>query len=219
MDNNIKTENPFSSTLFAELRLFRKKIEEGRSGLHHFPYTVNKNRAMTYKTVFLLLSALFAGASFYIHQSYFNTACFFFFGACSYPKLVATCLSLSLSICSLLISFATNPISEITKNTARNAMKIAGKIYRRRMMEVSTFHFFRRDEGPNLKNQNRETYEDLLDLIQKEKKQTAMVMKRVDISKTLSDKEKELLLNQSVLELQYKLTCLLEKYETNTLHI
>ena len=96
----------FQCDLFEELNRFRRKVNEGRSGLHHYPYTVHKNKVTLYQMIFFTLTIVFLGAGFYVSISHFNWVYYALFGGAFTAK------SFFCAICGMLgISTATIGVS------------------------------------------------------------------------------------------------------------
>lgn len=212
--NTDQNSSPQNSSLFQELHLFKKNVEEGGSGLHHFPYTVNKNKVLIYKTIFFLLSSLFAIASFYIYKSYLNLNCLVLFGMCEGAKALVSTFCIVLSAGSLIIALKTHPSKEIVNLEIAKIVKQAKTSYSRKKRN-NYLNYCGSNESLKKLRKLKQIYEDFLESINDLKEETLQTMQRITLSKFLNNNDKEKLLNQAVLELQFKLRLLIKEYKSN----
>lgn len=210
-NQNLPSSNP---SLFEELQLFKKNVEEGGSGLHHYPYTLNKNKVLIYKTIFFLLSSLFAIASFYIYKSYLNLNCLIIFGMCEGAKTLASTFCIALSIGSLIIALKIHPSKEIVNLEVAKIVKQAKNFYSRKKRNNYLNHCGSNESLKNLRI-IKQTYQDFLESTNDLKEETLQTMQRITLSRFLSDNDKEKLLNQAVLELQFKLRLLIQEFKSS----
>lgn len=203
--------------LFQELHSFRKKVEEGRSGLHHHPYTANKNRVIIYKTIFFALALIFIIFAYYLYASSFCWTCTLLFGDNSKVRLVACSTCALFAAASLVLGLLTKPQDEIIHEVVRRAKKRAKIIFNRRMSAERVVNNST-PYGPSGKGiKLRHAFEDLKERIKHFKEEASLTMKRIEISRNLDESQKEFLYNQAILELQYKLEVLIRYYEENRL--
>lgn len=201
--------------LFKELHKFRQNIEEGRCGLHHYPYTTNKNRIFLYKSIFFALSGLFAFLAFYLYFSYLSWTFSFFFKEGIQIKQLFFWMCGLFSVISSGVAFSMIPEKELTLCTILKAKKQIKKMYKRRLTAISCVN----NSSPFGTDHERavinHTYEDVMDKIGMLKNETLMTLKRIRISKQLNDSQKEHLYNQALLELQFKLEMISNAYGKN----
>lgn len=203
--------------LFEDLNHFRRKIEEGRSGLHQYPYTVNKGKVIIYQMIFLLLSVIFFAAAVHLYFSHFNWVYYMIFSGMLSLKSFLLCVCCGLGIATGGIAFSLKPENEIAEFSLRRALRKIKKIYRRRVHLTHCAHFSSPKGMCAIRKGNVTIYEDLCDKMAMLREEVKMTLKRIRISKTLSDVQKEKLYNQSILELQFQLESLVVAYKRNEL--
>ncbi|MEC7839024.1 MAG: hypothetical protein VX777_03175 [Chlamydiota bacterium] len=218
MNNNLycHPKNSCDCNLFGDLHYFRNCIEEGKNGLQHYPYTSKKNKVFAYKTIFLGISTIFGLIAYYIHNAYFCWAFTFILGGQISPKILLTNIALILSLLSFSVALYINPVREIANHVTKKALRRVKKIYARRSRDLSCTTFTNANGVYEIRMAKRDTYLDLVESIHNHNDETIMTMKRINISKTLDETQKELLYNQAILELQYKLEGVVSAYQQNT---
>lgn len=209
------TDNSCECNLFTELTKFRRNIEEGRCGLHHYPYTTNKNKIFIYKSIFFGLSGLFICLALYLYYSHLSWTFAFLFRD-NMPIKQVICF-----ICGVFCAFSAGlgllitPEKELALQAVMSAKRQIKKVYRRRLNSISCVH----NSSPMGTSHERivikHTYEDTLEKLEAFKSETLMTLKRIGISKQLSESQKEHLYNQVILELQFKLELLSTAYLKN----
>jgi len=197
---------------FSELESFRFSLKQNRNHLSHYPYTSNKNRVLLYKVVFLLLTIIFTALSAYLYTA---NICWVFHSFIANPDMLKNFLSLICSvcaICSFIIGFFASPEIDIATHLVHKAKKRAKKIFKRAACEIRFNH--RTDDS--LIDYCRELYHGVYEKMTRFKDEQLLLLKRIRISRQLSDKEKETLYNQAITELESKLQGLLEDYKSGT---
>lgn len=198
-------KNFFPNQRYADLDLFRKQIEQGRAGLHHQPFTLNKRNTAFYKGVFLGFSAFFFSLDIVVMTAPLALNCGFF-GACTMLKgaLISLCTILSLS--ALTLGLRLKPEKEAIAFYIRKTKARIAAIYERKKIHAgikSIFAFI----GPNKHKAAvlKQMYDETIDKIHDINEEALHLSQRIVTAKTLNELEKEDLLNQALEELQEKL--------------
>lgn len=209
--------NTLQESQFKDLSLFKDLIESGGSSLHQYPYTINKNKVLIYKTIFFTLSAIFAYCGWHLYSSSYNWICTAIFGNDVHVRLTICAMCTFFAIASLVLGVKISPEIEIVLNTTKTAKRKAKQLYNRKLTEICCAYNSKPIGKDDERVFMRHTYEDILEKIEHYKNETILTVKRVSISRELDDEQKEHLYNQAVLELQRKLEILTCCYKENNL--
>jgi hypothetical protein len=209
--------NSCECELFEELNHFRRKIEQGRSGLHQFPYTIHKNKVSMYQMVFIMLSVIFFAAAIHLYFAHFNWIYYLMFSGTITLQSFLITISCGMGIATGGMGLSLKPEGEIADYSLRRAHRKIKKIYRRKVRFSHCAHYSSPKGMCTLRQGNTLIYEDLIDKLHSLKEENNMTLKRIRLSKKLSDQQKENLYNQAILELQFKLERLVSAYKSNQL--
>lgn len=212
-----KQKNCCESDLFEELNHFRNKVEEGRSGLHHYPYTVNKGKVAIYQLIFIILSAVFFGAAAYLYFSHLNWVYFTLLGSCTNLKIFFYFLCAILGASTAFMGMTIRPEKEVADFCFKRAFKKIKKIYDRKVSSSHCAHYSSPRGMCTIRRGNKSVYEDLRATIISMREEVQLTLKRIHVSKTMDDEQKEMLYNQTILELQFNLERMVDAYRYNRL--
>lgn len=190
---------------FHELHRFKMKIEENKSALHHYPYSMNAGRVLIYKAIFLAISFIFAALAGYLYSIYFNWTFSLLFGTTASVRTFLCGFSLALSAIALVAGLWIQPEREITHSIVNKTRHKARKIYSKKAAELSGYNASQNVISEHGLLLFREHYEIWLEEINDLEEEAILMVKRIRMSRVLSDKEKERLYNQALLELQTEL--------------
>lgn len=200
----LEAQPPLPPT-FHELHRFKMKIEENKSALHHYPYSLNLGKVLIYKAIFLAISFIFAALAGYLYSIYFNWTFSLLFGTTAGVRSFLCGFSLVLSGIALVVGLWIQPEREIAHSIVSKTKLKARKIFSRKAAELSghnASHHVISEHGLLL---FREHYELWLEDINDLEEEVLLIVKRIRLSRVLSEKEKERLYNQALFELQTEL--------------
>jgi hypothetical protein len=188
-----------------DLNNFKKVIKESHTCLRFHPYTVNKIKIQIYKMIFFALTALFLFLSAYLVKSSLSWTCHLIFG-CSVTIQYILCMTCVLfATSSFILGIMLQPETEIASQMIKKAKKRARKICYAKIFELKLQMSSAPDNIQGDGDYYRMLYEKTADAIDECKEKTALLLKRIRISKTLTDENKDTLYNQVLVDLQEKL--------------
>lgn len=212
-----KPENYCDCSTFEELNTFRTTLEESRTGLHHHPYIMQKNRIRLYQTAFFILSAVFFTTTAYLFFAHFNWIYFLLFEGSVTYKTFLCFLTGSLGATTAWIGLHLKPEIEMINYALSRATKRIKKIHSRRVSASHCAYFTSPKGICTIRNSNKKILEDLREKLELIKEEALLTTKRIMVSKELEEKQKEVLHNQNILELQQRLEEVVSAYEKNQL--
>jgi len=186
------------------LTQFKTILKEEKGGLEHYPYSVNKGRVFAYKTIFMTLAALFGGLSFHLYSSSLIWSVNLLFGNSLNLKLALCLLSAFIGTLALATSLAMTPEKEVAAGIVGTAKRRARRLLARRLAKLRHDRTFGIGKEPHDSGYWRELYSEAVEKIKEHQEEAALLIKRIRISRTLTDKEKESLYNQALCELKIK---------------
>lgn len=202
---------------YADLDLFRQQIEQSKAGFHHQPYTSNKRNTRFYRTIFFGFAVFFLGLSMTAMAIPSALGCGFLFSSCTVVKgmIVTACTLLSLS--ALTLALRLRPEKEAVAYYVRKTKTHIATIYARKKIRMgikSIFAFL----GPNKLKAAAlsQMYHEVNDKINDKKDETLHLVHRITTAETLSNEEKEDLLNQAIEEFNEKLQALTQSFRHAT---
>lgn len=203
------SENPFASReippTFQELHRFKMQIEENKSALHHYPYSLNHGKMLLYKAIFLGISLIFAALAGYLYSIYFNWTFTLLFGTTGGVRSFLCGFSLLLSFAALVVGLWIRPEREIAHSIVNKIKQKGRKIFSKKKAELSGHMASPRIVSDHGNVLFREHYELWLEEINDIEEEVLLILQRITLSRVLSAKEKERLYNQALLELQLRL--------------
>ena len=185
------------------LTLFRRHLEEHREGLEHAPYSAHKGKLMAYKTIFLLLGLIFCVLGWYLWIAPFSWAFHALFNDNDQLRIVSCASCALLATCSFFMGVVHHPSDEIAIQIVKRAKKRLRKLYKRKRRQLS--HGSARIALEEQLIPLNYRHEEQLEQIETLKEETLLILKRVRISRTFSEQEKERLFNEALYDIKEKI--------------
>lgn len=207
----------FTQKRYADLDIFRQQIEQSKAGLYHQPYTNNKKNTSFYKSIFLGFAAFFFCLGIAAMAIPSALGCGFFFSSCTFLKGIIVTICTFFSLVALTLSLRMRADKEAVAHCVRKTKAHLTAVYARKKVRMgirSIFSFL----GPKRQKAIAVShlYHEALDKINDKKDDALHLLHRITTAGTLSDKEKEDLLNQAIEEFHENLQMIAQTFRHAT---
>ncbi len=212
-------DHEIQSTLYfknySDLNIFRREIDGVKSFYSRTPYSLARKKTLTYKSIFLGLGLLFIVLGSFI-----------FFTTLKYPAIPLfnntfeilkqfTCgASLLIGLGSLLVCYSLRTESEIINHMVRKSHRHLARCYARKKLQHKIHSLFLFGENYRkylfLKQHHMDSKHHIFIL----KEKTQELMAHILNAPHLNVSKKEILCNQAILELEEKLTDLINEFDS-----
>ncbi len=199
---------------YSELNLFRQELEYSHNFYSGLSYSLARKKTLTYKSVFLGLGLLFIILGSFV---YYTTLKFpneiILSSTFEMAQHLIGGLSLLAGLGSLLICYSIRTESEIINHLLRRYYRQLSKSYARKQLQYKIRSFFLFGVSYRKQILLKHNYIDIKDQFIYLKEKTIELITYILNAKNVPPIKKDLLCNQTILELEEKLATLLDQFE------
>lgn len=189
---------------YSELNLFRRKIEETKSGPHHRPYEARQSDSIMYRGIFAGLGVVFLLLTYFIYVQSLTWGYTMILGNSHMVKMLLCGISMTFSAAAFFVSYSIRPEKEAVYFIGSRAKKQLVTMFRKNQTSLGWKQILDMDKKILLRHAKDKVNEGM--------HVTIVLMKRIAKDPSLSKDEKIELYNQAVLELNDRLEHIIEDF-------
>lgn len=209
---HMSTYAPIQTSRYRELDHFRRKVYDNGDCPSQRPYDTFKAQANVYRLIFFGLGTVFAILSLLIYMKNPSSFCSLHFNHCDFAKncLLALCM-VSTSIAYCITGFI-RPEKEATQLLMKRAMECLDRAYQQKRLEAGDSFFSSYNGFSSCYHQLRHSYRNSKEKLWESYTISMQLLRQIARSKQVKAKEKEILFNQALLELNEKLNGIIQGF-------
>jgi hypothetical protein len=186
----------------SSLEKFRQHVAGTEFDEAHSPYTLNKPRSHTYKTIFLTLGAILMLLGITVFARSSNTIFELHIGYYWLIKLLVGCFSLLLGICAVTIGCRLRNEKEVAFSIWRDAHRKLARLYQCKLSGVGGTRFYLFAAHPLQAQPVRRAYLEALEQIRDQRERNGVLLSQIARAPFVPAEEREKLFNRALSELR-----------------
>lgn len=193
---------------YAELDNFRQQISDEGNCYYHQPYALHKKKAFSYRVIFasigIFFSLLMMVVSFKTTSWFYN----FYLGDSFALKACLGFVCALFSFAALSMAYSISAEKEAVQYFLHKAKCRIAQLYARKRAGLGIRRFLDYSKAAPLQHSYQETVDQMHDL----KEHTYRLLNQIASAKELNSKQREILYNQSILEMRDRLNKIIQAY-------
>lgn len=185
---------------YAELDLFRSKVEADRIGPQHRPYQLHRRRIRTYRGIFVAIGLIFAFFCLAIYSKSITWAHPYLFEDAYLVKTMVASFCATLSCCAFGIAYKISPEFEAIINLRNRARTALRGIYRTQLNAFGTHRILPQGEDYSKVMQLKHQFKMGMQALNNSYNITHQLMVTIRSNPNLDAKTKTRLYNQAIFE-------------------
>jgi len=198
---------------YPELEIFKQQMEENKGSVKHHTYEVNSGKVFRYRLIFFAFGLLFLGLSLAVFQKNVAFTHILYGNIFSSLKSMVIVISLSFAFLSIGFGYSLCVAKEAAHQIAAKTKRRLLRAYTKKRIELGLAGLISYGWNYYKYSSLKQTYHSAYEKIEDQKEETVHLLKKIRNSNETDEKEKELLFNQAIGEMNQKLRLLVQNYK------